>query len=86
MPAIFTLADQLRAMNGNDFYDIAERLFTVWKQEQEKEITDTLRKIVLIYRKKLTLLKARSLHIFHSRASLIAPIYGRGAPSSFNES
>ncbi len=85
MPAIFTLADQLRAMSGNDFYDIAERLFSVWKEEQETEIKDTLRKIVIIYHRKSLLLKSRFFHHFH-KSVLREPPARVGPPSSFHDS
>lgn len=49
--AIFTLADFLKALSANEYYDIAQKLFNKWTEKETKKNFDKLEKVVKIKEK-----------------------------------
>ena len=49
--AIFALADFLKSLSANEYYDIAQRLFTQWQEKDHREPFDKVKSLIKIYEK-----------------------------------
>lgn len=43
--AIFSLADYLKSLTANEYYDIAARVYSEWQDQENNEITKKLEKL-----------------------------------------
>ncbi len=43
--AIFSLADYLKSLSPNEYYDIASRIYSEWSEKENRSITKRLDKV-----------------------------------------